>query len=86
MAKALKTVGLKGYFSPAEVGAKIGLSKMESENAARALSNDGILVIGFDCAAEFSPEYQRANAKPVEKVERKPAKRQLATAGGREVK
>jgi len=61
MAEALRTVKLNGTFYPAEVGAQIGLDKGQSELAARALANAGILVLGFDCVAEFSPDYRKAH-------------------------
>jgi hypothetical protein len=67
MAEALKRIDLKGSFSPAEIGAKVGMNKMRAEAAARLLSNQGILVLGFDCAAYFSPDYRKAQTKPVEK-------------------
>lgn len=70
MAEALKRVSAGGSFSPAEIGAKIGLNKFQSEAAARALSNAGVLVLGFDCAAEFSPEFRKAN-RPAAKLARK---------------
>jgi hypothetical protein len=61
MAEALKRVTVAGDFSPAEIGAKIGLNRSQSEAAARALSNAGVLVLGFDCAAHFTPEFRKAN-------------------------
>jgi hypothetical protein len=63
MAEALKRVDLKGHFSPEQIGAKVGLSKMRAEAAARVLSNQGILVLGFDCAAHFSPDFRKAKMK-----------------------
>lgn len=62
VAEALKRVGLGGSFSPSEVGAKIGLTKPQSEAAARSLSNAGVLVLGFDCAAHFSSDYRKLRA------------------------
>ena len=59
VAEALKRVGLGGSFSPSELGAKIGLSKPQAEAAARALSNAGVLVLGFDNAAHFSSDYRK---------------------------
>jgi hypothetical protein len=62
VAEAMKRVGLSGSFSPSEVGAKIGLTKPQAEAAARALSNAGVLVLGFDCAAHFSTDYRKLRA------------------------
>ena len=62
MAEALKRVTVSGSFSPHEVGKKIGLNKPQSESAARVLANAGVLVLGFDSAAEFSPGFRKANA------------------------
>jgi len=64
MAEAVKRATVHGSFSPAEVGARVGLTKFEAEAAARALSNAGVLVLGFDCAAHFSPEFRKAHAPP----------------------
>jgi hypothetical protein len=66
MGEALKRIKLNGSFSPEKIGAKIGLSKSQSEVAARSLSNAGVLVLGFDCAAHFSPDFRKART-PVEK-------------------
>ena len=66
MAEALKRVDLKGTFSPEEIGAKVGMSKMRAEAAARFLSNQGILVLGFDCAAQFSADFRKSRNKPDE--------------------
>jgi len=63
MAEALKRVDLKGTFSPEEIGAKVGLTKMRAEAAARFLSNQGILVLGFDSAAHFSPDFRKSRMK-----------------------
>ena len=61
MAEALRVVKLSGTFSPSEIGARVGLHKMQAECAARSLSNAGVLVLGFDCAAHFSPDFRKAN-------------------------
>ena len=61
MAEALRTVKLNGSFYPADVGARVGMDKGQAELAARALANAGILVLGFDCVAEFSPDYRKAH-------------------------
>jgi hypothetical protein len=63
MAEALRIAKLDGSFSPAEVGAKIGLNKPQAEMAARALSNAGVLVLGFDCSAHFSPDFKKAQRR-----------------------
>lgn len=81
MNEALRTVKLNGSFSPAEVGAKIGLNKGQAEAAARDLSNAGVLVLGFDCAAFFSPDFRKAKAPAaVHAKPRKAAKKALARA------
>ena len=61
LAAALKAIKLNGSFSPAQLGAKIGLDRMKAEAAARALSNAGVVVLGFDCAAHFSADYRKAH-------------------------
>jgi hypothetical protein len=78
LAAALKTVHLSGSFNPADVGAKAGLDKAQSELAARALSNAGILVLGFDFVAEFSRDYRKSRLPAEAKVGRKKKARQLA--------
>ena len=79
MAAALKSVKLNDGFSPTEVGAKVGMEKWQAEAAARALSNAGILVLGFDSAAHFSPDFRKARASAELKAGRKKKKaRQLA--------
>lgn len=64
MDEALKTVKLDGTFKPTELGARIGLKKAAAETAARALSDAGVIVIGFDSAAEFSSEFRKMHAPP----------------------
>lgn len=71
MAEALKRVTVSGSFSPAALGARVGLSKPQAETAARALSNAGVLVLGFDCAAEFSPDFRKAHVAAGRKTARK---------------
>ncbi len=79
LAAALKSATLSGSFSPAELGARLGLNKFQSEAAARDLSNAGILELGFDCAANFSPEYRKAHTKlPAKSPPAKP-RRKLKT-------
>ena len=62
LAQALKMVKLNGSFAPATVGKKIGLSRGDSEVAARALANAGLLVLGFDCDAQFTREFRKARS------------------------
>jgi hypothetical protein len=62
LAAALKTATLGGSFAPADVGARVGLNKFQSQTTARDLSNAGVLVLGFDGAAEFSPKCRKAHA------------------------
>lgn len=64
LAAALKTATLNGSFSPKDIGAKIGLNKFQAEAAARSLANDGVLSLGFDSAAHFTPEYKKAKSPP----------------------
>jgi hypothetical protein len=81
---ALKKVDLRGGFSPADLGAKLGLSKLQADAAARALANAGVLVIGFDQSAEFSADFRKARTpaavKPVKSKGRpgRPQKRAVA--------
>jgi hypothetical protein len=70
MAEALRVAKLDGSFSPAELGAKIGLKKPQAEAAARELSNAGVLVLGFDCSANFSPDFRKVRAKADAKAAR----------------
>jgi hypothetical protein len=67
LAAALKHVPLANTFCPIEIGRKAGLSKPQAQLAARALSNHGILSLGFDLAAAFTPDYRKANAKTLPK-------------------
>ena len=71
MAEALRVVDLSGSFSPAVLGAKLGLPRSRAEAAARELSNNGVLVLGFDFAAEFSPDFRKSRA-PVKESAVKP--------------
>ena len=70
MQEALKVTKLQGSFSPAEIGARVGLNKTQAEMAARSLSNAGVLSLGFDCAAHFTPDFRKLHAPP----KKKPAK------------
>jgi hypothetical protein len=63
LAEALKRIRLSDGFSPEEIGARIGLDKPQAQAAARLLSNQGIVVLGFDFAAHFSPEFRKARAR-----------------------
>ena len=67
LAEALKRVTVRGSFDPAAVGKRLGLSKPQAESAARSLANAGVLVLGFDSAAEFSPDYRKAHAGPADR-------------------
>ncbi|MDB5303177.1 MAG: hypothetical protein JWM97_726 [Phycisphaerales bacterium] len=80
MAEVLKRVKLNAGFSPIDIGAKIGLNKPQCEAAARALSNAGIIVLGFDMSAHFSPDYRKARAKTDLAVGKK---KKTGTAGRR---
>ena len=71
MAEALRRVTVSGSFSPAEIGSRVGLSKPQAESAARALSNAGVLVLGFDGSAEFTPDFRKAHTASERKVVRK---------------
>ena len=89
IAEALKRVGLGGSFSPTDVGAKIGLSKPQAEAAARALSNAGVLVLGFDNAAHFSSDYRKlrtvkeASAAKKSKADKSKSKSKSLSAAAR---
>lgn len=82
MAEALKRVKLNGGFDPAQLGARIGLNQAQAEAAARALSNAGVLVLGFDLAAHFSPAFRKVRSPELRnsarKKPRKSAKRAAA--------
>lgn len=73
MAEAVKRVDLNGDFAPAEIGKRMGLSKLQSDAIARSLSDAGLLVIGFDNVAHFSPEYCKM-AEEAEAKKPKPAR------------
>lgn len=78
LAAALKKVDLHGGFQPAELGAKLGMSKLQADAAARALANAGVLVLGFDRSAEFSADYRKMRLPAPTKGTKK--KRALRTA------
>ena len=63
LAEALRVVKLDESFSSAELGAKIGMKRPQAEAAARELSNAGLLVLGFDFSAHFSPDFKKARVK-----------------------
>ena len=63
MTEALRRVALSDSFSPVELGHKIGMDRPQSEAAARALSNAGVLVLGFDLAAHFSTDFRKSRAR-----------------------
>jgi len=60
MAEALKRVKLSSGFCPVAMGARAGLNKLQAEAAARALSNAGVLVLGFDMSAQFSADFRKS--------------------------
>jgi hypothetical protein len=62
---------LEDSFSPADIGRRIGFSKPQSEITARLLADAGVLELGFDCTASFSPEYQEMKAASDPKPRRK---------------
>jgi hypothetical protein len=71
---AVKRVGLRSSFSPAEIGEGIGLDRHQAEAAARHLSNAGILELGFDCSATFSRDYKKLQSQSSEPAEPTPAR------------
>jgi hypothetical protein len=75
LAAAMKQVGLSGSFVPEDTGAKVGLSKAQAEAAARSLSNAGILTLGFDLAAHFTPDYRKARTTVEKKTTTKTTKK-----------
>jgi hypothetical protein len=78
LAEALKRVGMNESFCPTQLGARIGLKKPQAEVAARALSNAGVLSLGFESAAVFTVEYRKSHAaaaKVEEKLARKKKKK-----------
>jgi hypothetical protein len=86
LAAAIKSATLTGSFSPAEVGARVGLDKVQSELAARWLANAGVLELGFDSAAHFTAEYRKAHAPPPaakKAAPKAPRKRARISAGDR---
>ena len=85
MAAALRIAKVDGSFSPADVGAKIGLSRGQSELAARALANAGVLVLGFDYAAHFSSDFRKSQRSGKAAVG-KPGPKKRRAAGAAEGK
>src|SRR5690554_518948 len=62
LAEMLRVVKLDATFSPLDVGARIGLTRTQAETAARVLANSGVLDVGFDFYAQFTPEFRKAHA------------------------
>jgi hypothetical protein len=85
MAEALKRVKLNGGFDPAALGAKIGLNKAQAEIAARALANAGVLVLGFDSSAQFSPGFRKNRSPDLRESTRKKARKAKRAASARQV-
>ena len=79
MDEALRVAKLDGSFCPFEIGERIGLKRAQALIAARALSDAGVLVLGFDDAAEFSPEFRKSR-KVATPADAKPAKAKPAKA------
>ena len=75
MAEALRVAKLDGSFSPAEIGARVGLNKAQAESAARTLSNAGVLSLGFDNAANFTTDFRKMHAPAKRKVVKPQLKR-----------
>lgn len=78
IAEAVKRVKMDGDFAPSEIGKRLGMSKMQSDILARSLSDAGVLVIGFDAVAHFSPEFRKMTedaAVAANKIEGKPVKK-----------
>ena len=82
LAAALKSASINGSFSPAEIGARIGLNKFQAEAAARWLANAGVLELGFDSAAHFTPEYRKANPPAAAAAAKKPRKIRAKISAG----
>lgn len=78
MAEALRIVTVSGSFSPARIGAGIGLSKPQAEAAARELSNAGVLELGFDCDAHFSRDFRKSRERSDAKAGKPSRRRQVA--------
>ncbi|HZZ44270.1 MAG TPA: hypothetical protein VFE58_15150 [Tepidisphaeraceae bacterium] len=68
LAAALKSATLTGSFSPTALGARCGLNELQALAAARYLANAGVLIIGFDSAAHFSPDYRKAHTPSTKKL------------------
>jgi len=67
MAEAMKRVDLHDSFSPAEIGHRVGMNRFQAEAAARSLSDAGVLVLGFDCAASFTTDFRKAQKRDTKK-------------------
>ncbi len=83
---AIKLVGLRGSFDPAEMGHKVGLNRTQAESAARMLSNAGVLSLGFDLAAHFTPEYRKFRGPTEKKAEKKGSEPVPARTPGKSIK
>jgi hypothetical protein len=44
------------------------LNRAQAESAARSLSNAGVLTLGFDCSAHFTPDFRKMHAPAKRKV------------------
>ena len=82
LAAALKSATLKGSFCPTDLGARVGLNKIQAEAAARWLANAGVLELGFDSAAHFTPEHRKAHT-PAAPALKKVRKNKAALAAAR---
>ena len=83
LAIALKRVALRDGFSPAELGARVGLSQSQAEAAARELANAGVLVLGFDQSAEFSDDFRRARTPPAPVTPKKKGRPAKSVSAGK---
>jgi hypothetical protein len=89
LAIAMRKIQLSDGFCPVELGAKVGLSKLQAQTAARLLANAGVLVLGFDQTAEFSQDFRKSKARPAsaelppaKAKKRRSARRSTAVAAG----
>lgn len=84
--QAIKAVGLRGSFDPADMGHKVGLNRTQAEAAARMLSNAGVLVLGFDLAAHFTPEYRKFRGPTEKKSDKKSVESGPSRTPGKSIK
>ena len=80
LAIALRKIDLRDGFNPTELGAKVGLNKLQAQAAARLLANAGVLVIGFDQSAEFSEDFRKSRTRAVAEAPRPAAKKKPRAA------